>query len=470
MKHLKPLISIAFLFLYLYSYSHPNFNKKGDDNSSAAPEEIIFYSHGAEFAPVIILQDSAEILWTWDDNTTSNSATPVKYYGNEIMKINKLKVTPWSAVKRINVGYDGEDGGSDKIEFVKDQYISKVENIELVAPYLKQWCSSYSRITSLNFDNFVNLDTIECYLCQSLQNVSLNNTPKLSRTCFELNKLQNLDYSGCSVLAEIRVSTNMLTNIVMPANKENIWHLCIHSNTQLTDQLQFNDMSEYPNIADFFVWNSNRSGDLVIPKTNPSRWIGIRGYENQYTSMDLRGALQSPIEAGFVDMHKNKLTKVDITGCHQIKSLDLSDNLLSSEMVEQVLKQLDEFGPTITPRKADLSKNSPITAQGKIYKANLEAKGWEVIVDYPTDANELNQIESFSIYPNPSRGKFHVQLNKVPTDGVMIEITNVLGQKLMEQKIYNNDSEWSVDQYQGKMFFVTIRGTNLLQTKRIIVN
>ncbi|MGE5447577.1 MAG: T9SS type A sorting domain-containing protein, partial [Bacteroidales bacterium] len=178
----------------------------------------------------------------------------------------------------------------------------------------------------------------------------------------------------------------------------------------------------------------------------------------------------NPNQAGLVDMHKNKLTNVNISGCHQIKTLDLSDNLLSSEMVEQVLKQLDEFGPTITPRKADLSKNSPITAQGKVYKANLEAKGWEVSVDYPTSANELSDAESFKVYPNPTRGKFHVQLNKVPSEGVMVEITNVLGQKLLEQKIYNNDSEWSVDQYQGKMFFVTIRGTNLLQTKRIIVD
>jgi hypothetical protein len=470
MRHLKAIIRLSFAFTFINGFAGTNMNISNKDKYLALADEIIFYTHGTEFAPVIILQDTAQILWTWDDNTTSTSATPVKYYGTEQIKINRLKVTPWSAVKRINIGYDAEDGGSDHIELVKDQHVSKVENIDLVAPYLKQWCSSYSRITSLNFDNFVNLDTIECYLCQSLQNVSLNNTPRLSRTCFELNKLQNLDYSGCSVLEEIRVSTNLLTNIVMPANKQNIWHLCIHSNTQLNSQNQFNDMTGYPNIADFFVWNSNQSGDLKIPKTNPTRWIGIRAYENQYTSLDLRGALQNPNEAGLLDMHKNKLTKVDISGCHQIKTLDLSDNLLSSEMVEQVLKQLDEFGPTITPRKANLSKNSPITEQGKVYKANLEAKGWEVIVDFPTDASKLNASENFKVYPNPTKGKFHVQLKNVPSEGVMVEIRNVVGQKLMEQKIFDNDSEWSVDQFQGKMFFVTLRGANLLETRRIIVN
>jgi hypothetical protein len=255
----------------------------------------------------------------------------------------------------------------------------------------------------------------------------------------------------------------------MPAQTDKIWSVIFRDNPQITNQKLFNDMSSYPNISNLAIWNSNQSGDLKIPKTNPTRWIGIRAYENQYTSLDLRGALQNPNEAGLLDMHKNKLTKVDISGCHQIKTLDLSDNLLSSEMVEQVLKQLDEFGPTITPRKANLSKNSPITEQGKVYKANLEAKGWEVIVDFPTDASKLNASENFKVYPNPTKGKFHVQLKNVPSEGVMVEIRNVVGQKLMEQKIFDNDSEWSVDQFQGKMFFVTLRGTNHLETRRIII-
>jgi hypothetical protein len=88
---------------------------------------------------------------------------------------------------------------------------------------------------------------------------------------------------------------------------------------------------------------------------------------------------------------------------------------------------------------------------------------------HPTDASKLNASENFKVYPNPTKGKFHVQLKNVPSEGVMVEIRNVVGQKLMEQKIFDNDSEWSVDQFQGKMFFVTLRGTNHLETRRIII-
>ncbi|HZW39144.1 MAG TPA: T9SS type A sorting domain-containing protein [Ignavibacteriaceae bacterium] len=439
-------------------------------SNAQVPGEIIFYSNGSVFSPVIILEGDAQVLWTWDDNTTSNSSTPSKNYGTDQLRKNTLKVTPWSAVRRINIGYDAEDEGSPDIELVGNQFVSKVENLQLVAPYLREWCSSHNPLVSLDFSNFINLETIESVLSQTLQTVTLTNTPKLKRVAFVINGLTSLNLGQNPLLEQVIASANKFTDVTLPAQSDKIWSIIFRENPQLTNQRLFNVMANYPNISNLAVWSCNQSGDLVIPKTNPTRWVGIRAYDNQYTSLDLRGSLQNPNQAGLVDMHKNKLTNVNISGCHQIKTLDLSDNLLSSEMVEQVLKQLDEFGPTITPRKADLSKNSPITAQGKVYKANLEAKGWEVSVDYPTSANELSDAESFKVYPNPTRGKFHVQLNKVPSEGVMVEITNVLGQKLLEQKIYNNDSEWSVDQYHGKMFFVTIRGTNLLQTKRIIVD
>jgi len=459
---MKYCIRLILAFGMVFSY----LNSK----SQQAPDEIIFYSHESIFAPVVVLQENAEILWTWDDNTTSNSASPLKNYGSARARKNTLKVTPWSAVRRINIGYDAQDGGSPDIELVNNQYVSMVENIHLVAPYLKEWCSSYSRITSLDFSNFVNLETVECFLCQSLQNVNLTNTLQLKRICFELNSLLNLDLSDCLVLEQVRASSNKFTNIILPEQKENIWHMCIRDNPQVTNQNLFNDLTDYPNMADLFIWASNQKGDLVIPKTHPNRWVGIRAYDNQYTSIDLRGSLQNPMQAGLVDMHNNKLTKVEIAGCHQIKTLDLSHNLLSSETVDYVLKQLDEFGPTITHRTVNLSNNQPPTVQGLVYKAILEAKGWNVIIDYPTSINYFNDSKSFSIFPNPSSGKIHLHINKIPEDGIVIEIINLLGQKLFEQKINNTDTEWSLFQYPGEIFFITLKGKDILATKKVIIN
>lgn len=465
-------IQLILVFGLVFPYF--NGSAKANNNiipqSQLAPDEIVFYSNGSVFAPVLVLQGSAEILWTWDDNTTSNSTTPVKNYGTIQVRKNRLKVTPWSAVRRINIGYDAQDGGSPDIELVGKQYVSMVENINLVAPYLREWCSSYSTLTSLDFNNFINLETIECFLCQSLQNVNLTNTPKLKRICFEVNNLLDLDLSDCIVLEQVRASSNKFTDISLPDQTQNIWHMCTRDNQQLTNQNLFNDLSAYPNMADLFIWASNQKGELIIPKTNSTRWVGIRGYDNEYSSIDLRGSLQNGRQAGLVDMHNNKLTKVEIAGCHQIKTLDLSQNLLSSETVDYVLKQLDEFGPTVTPRHVNLSKNQPPTLKGLEYKSILESKGWEVIVDVPTHLNEWKQSEIFTIYPNPSQGKFKLYVKNMPSDGVILEITNILGQSLLVQRVHNNDTEWSIDQYSGEIFFVTISDSDILETKKLVIN
>jgi hypothetical protein len=170
-------------------YGYSITQEKESLDTTSAPDEIIFYSNDTIFSPVIIVEGDAQILWTFDDGTYSNSTTPVKDYGSAQLRKNTLKVTPWSAVRRINIGYDANDGGSTEIEFVKNQSVSMVENIQLVAPYLKEWCSSYSRLTSLDFTDFTNLEVIECYLCTSLVSVNLTNTPKLKRSCFVVNSL-----------------------------------------------------------------------------------------------------------------------------------------------------------------------------------------------------------------------------------------------------------------------------------------
>jgi hypothetical protein len=433
----------------------------------ATPEEIVFYSNGSVFSPVIVLQDTAEILWTFDDNSTSNSASPSKDYGTEQLRKNMLKVTPWSAVRRINIGYDAQDGGSPEIEMVSNQQVSKVENLELVAPYLKEWCSSYNMLTSLNFSNFVNLETIECFLSQSLQSINLTNTPKLKRACFVINALQELDLRDCTSLKEVLVGSNPVTKILFPEKADSLWYLGARNDSLLTNQGTFNDLSKFPNISHISIWKSNQKGSLIIPKTHPTRWVWIRAYENQYSYLDLRGALQNIREIGYVDMHHNKLTKVDIEGCSEIRTLDLSDNLLSSQMVDSVLKQLDNFGPPVIERNVNLSKNNPPTALGLMYKKNIEAKGWKVIVDPPTATVKQEDSDSFSLYPNPSHGTFYLHLNNITAEGITVQITNLNGQLLQSKKVYQSDSEWSIDQFHENIFFITLKGPHIFETKRI---
>lgn len=464
------LFTTLFIFTFISSFAGNVSKFEGNDIQEVKETtgEIIFYTNGIAFSPVVILQDTAEVLWTWDDSSTSTSATPSKNYGTAKLRKNTLKVIPWSAVRRINIGYDANDGGSPEIELVENQRVSKVENLELVAPYLREWCSSYNLITSLDFSNFVNLETVECYLSQSLQSINLTNTPKLKRACFVVNALQDLNLKDCPNLKEVLVGSNPITNIQLPEMADSLWYLGARNDSLLINQHTFNDLSKFPNIAHISIWNSNQKGSLIIPKTHPTRWVWIRAYENQYSTLDLKGSLQNSHEVGYVDMHQNKLTNVDIEGCTEIRTLNLSDNRLSSQMVDSVLKQLDDFGNTILERNVYLINNKPPTALGLMYKKNLEAKGWNVYVDPPTTAVTLNNADDFSLYPNPTQGVFHLHLKNTPREGVIVQITNLNGQLLLSKKIYESDSEWSIDQFHENIFFITLKGPHILETKRII--
>ncbi len=243
-------------------------SRTGDEDKGIdQPDPVIsFTTQGSSFSPVVVADDGAEILWTWADGPTSSSATPIKIYGSPGERVNTLLVKPWSAVRLINIGYDAGDGGSDAIEYVADQDVSSVNGLQIIAPYLAQWCSSYNDLTSLDFSNFTNLDTIECYLSQTLTHVKLENTPKLKRVCFEDCNLAELDLSGSPNLGDLRGASNEYTTITFGSIGSKLWHICVHDNP-ITNRALFSDMTPFPNLAEFIIWADNQTGNLKIPAT-----------------------------------------------------------------------------------------------------------------------------------------------------------------------------------------------------------
>lgn len=352
--------------------------------------EIVFTINSTDtehvFAPVITVTGTPEILWTFDDATTSSSATPTKDFGSAGTHTARLVVTPWSAVTRINIGYDAGDGGSGSIEHVPDQHVSSVQGLDCVAPNLKQWCSSYNTIPSLDFSNFVELDTIECFLSQSMTGVTLHNVPKLKRACFEDNNLSSLDLSDCPALEDLRGAVNNYPDINWGNIGSHVWHICIRDNPQLTNRNMFaNADNKFPNLTELFIWDDNQTGALKISATHPTSGVAIMASTNQYTSLNLSGALQNETAYGQVDLSRNSLTSVNITGCKQIINLDLHHNLLDSAAVDGILAALVTLGRVHMSGdydcSVDLSENSAPSPTGLSSKATLESRGWTVNVD-----------------------------------------------------------------------------------------
>jgi hypothetical protein len=348
------------------------------------PSVITFTTEGASFAPVIGVDGSPTILWTFHDGTTSSSPTPSKAYGSAATRHATLLVTPWSAVRRINIGYDGGDEGSAAIELVADQHVSAVQGLQLVAPSLREWCSSYNQLTSLDFSGFVQLETIEAYRSASLTRVTLKETPRLSRACFEQCGLTALDVSESPLLADLRGAVNAFPTINFGAGTfPQAWHVCTRD-IPLTDRTLYASTARFPNIRYLWIWNDNQAGTLRVPSSSATGRVDIRADANAYTALDLSGALQNAAEVGLVKADANQLTSVNLDGCVQVTELYLQNNPLSAAAEDAILAKLDELGRAQAPGGTTtllvyLAGNATPTAAGYASAQRLAAKGWTVV-------------------------------------------------------------------------------------------
>ncbi|MBL0275240.1 MAG: hypothetical protein IPQ24_03910 [Anaeromyxobacter sp.] len=374
------------------SYTLTVTNAAGDSVTSTATVALLpatsvitFTTEGETFAPVLVVEGSPDILWTFADGTTSTSRSPTKAYGSAASRPTTLMVTPWRALRRINLGYDGGDGGSPAIELVPDQHVSAVAGLEVVAPTLAQWCSSYNQLTALDFGDFTNLDTIECYHSATLRSVRLTNTPRLGRACFEDCDLVALDLSGSPRLADLRGALNAFPTIDFGGGRfAETWHVCIRDNPQLASRALFADAAQFPALSELWIWNANQAGALRLGSTHPTLDVSILAAANQYDALLLAGALQNPGARGVVNLQQNLLTRVDLTGCVQVTELYLADNLLGEAEADGILATLDSLGRArlgasdLTPLVVDLTGNASPSAAGRASAVRLASRGWTV--------------------------------------------------------------------------------------------
>jgi hypothetical protein len=125
----------------------------------------------------------------------------------------------------------------------------------------------------------------------------------------------------------------------------------------------------------------------------------------------------------------NELTTVDISGCIQIKQLDFSHNLLISQAVDQILKQVDEYGTN--NGTIDLRFNQPPTFTGLIYKANLESRGWIVNTDQNIPIETVTVSSAVGASISTLNGTIQLQTNVLPvnatTQTVIWSVQNITG-------------------------------------------
>ncbi|HII00457.1 TPA: hypothetical protein HA351_01985 [Methanosarcinaceae archaeon] len=375
------------LAIIILVVSTPGCMSSGSDksNSSSGPDaeviastpeaNITFVTTGSSFSPIITVTGNPEIKWVFGDGSTSDSPAPTVNFGSKGTRANTLVVTPWSAVTKINIGYDGSDGGvtpgPGTIEYLEQQNVIAVTGLENVAPYLQVWASSRNPIAALDFSDFKELHTIECFYCTSLATIRLRNVPSLTRLCLESCDISYLDLSEAPALADLRGASQKSSTYTINwgTTGDHIWHVCVGANPHMTGTLP---SDQFPVLEDFFVWNGNQSGTLHLDSKDLYK---VRAYDNHYSAADLSGCFPAGRRA-VVQIYNNELTSLDISDDPGLIHLNASGNLLDQTAVDGVLQTLDSYGTN--GGYLDLSGNAAPSSAGTAYADNLIARGWEV--------------------------------------------------------------------------------------------
>lgn len=381
------------------------------------PEDMIdIQSGGSLFSPVIQVTGNPLIEWIFNDGTTSSSSVPVKDYGNIGIRHNLLRVTPWTSLIGINVGYDNTDGGYGGFTILENQYIHSFTNLSLAKSDLQYLCANYSPLADLDLTDFNNLKFVELLLCQNLSSLKLGIHPALERICVEDCNLSNLDLSGCSGLEDFRGANNRYTSINWGTIGAKMWHLCTRNNSQFTVNLP--GFAQFPLLTELLIWDSNQGGVFECHNSVIQR---IDAYDNHYSSADISGctALINFSLSG------SKLVSLSLGTANHLTVVELKDCDISESLTDYVLQTLDEAGQH--NGQLELSGNAAPSLSGMVHYNSLKGKGWTMTINEPETVIPVTSIDVTGVDGintiNTDNGSLQLIANILPSDATDKTIT-----------------------------------------------
>lgn len=332
------------------------------------PSDVInIQSFGAMFAPVIEVVGTPAIEWIFADSTTNASTKPVKNYASEGSRHNYLKVTPWSALIGINVGYDASDGGYGGFAMVDNQYVLGFQNLALSKSSLQYLCANYSLITELDLTEFTALKFVELFDCHNLATLRLGSHPALERLCVENCILSSLDLSGCANLKEIRGGSNNFTSVNWGSIGQLMQHLCIGENPQIKTSLP--SVTQFPSLRELSIGNTNQAGAFVC---HSSVIQMIYSDKNNYTSADISGC--TSLSAFYIS--GSQLASLNLGTATHLTNVRLDDCGLTESQIDYVLYTIDKAD--LSNGYLDLTGNASPSAEGLAHFDKLKKRGWTI--------------------------------------------------------------------------------------------
>ena len=273
---------------------------------------------------------------------------------------------------------------------------------------------------------------------------------------------------------DLRGAVNNYSTIEFSESCEELWHICVRDNPQISNDTMFKNAEKFPNLTELFIWNTNQKGSFNAHNCFMNSWVTIMADRNHYTELNLSGGIIQGDGGSWISFNNNHLVSVNIEGFSEIYHLELKNNDLVSDTVDKILYQADQLGiHGNQDRIISLLGNDGPSASGMVYKKNLEDKGWIIEVENGTleipentimNRNKANMPE---VFPNPGNGIVTI---RTPGHFKEYELTlvNSSGAKVYDGVI--NSDTFDLSPYGKGIYFLLIKNGQDITGKKVIIH
>jgi hypothetical protein len=341
-----------------------------------------------------------------------------------------LRVTPWTALAVLNLGFRGGDGGNgswerelsdlpefrfhpsfETVDWSEDEEATVIDYVGSVtavsglsaAPNLVAFCCEFQPITVLDLSGCANLLSLEGYL-SDIQSTNFQGCVSLRRSCLESTgaranwRVENgvrtddevLDLRDCPDLRDIRGSGDDHTMLYLnPGALDTLWHLCKMGNGRM-QSLKIGDeapgkldVQRFTALLQCWIQGSPVIESLIIDNGVTD---DVDAARCGITLVDVSGQTQLRI----LLLSGNGIESINLNGCSGLQTLDLGDCGLDRDQVDSVLAVMDGFGSEpddpaycgiFLAYEGGDAPNAAPSAAGFAHAAALRGRGWTVTVE-----------------------------------------------------------------------------------------
>lgn len=321
-------------------------------------------------------------------------------------------------------------------------------------PNLEKLNFTQNSIPSIDLSMNTKLDELFCTLSGLTGTLDLTANTMLTRIDCDRNSITDLQLPTTSTLSQLRCWSNELTSLVT-TGLTGLTYLNCGSNDivslDLTDSMSLNYLD---------VYYSYLLTSLTLPPTNTLETLWA--YSTDLSNLDFTS------NTGLVtmDIANGNFTSLDVSMLNNLQYFYCNENDLLTSL--NVKNSNNDNMPTMWAQDnlvlECIEVDNPALAA--TYPDWLRDEGTDYMVTCPSLGIEKFDLTSVSIYPNPSKDKFYIDLQFEAN----YSLTNLFGQDIRKGTLLLGINELDISSLSNGLYLLNIDTPEGKVTKKVIRN